>query len=772
MTPRKVLLALLLGLLFNSLSALVIEDLQNRLYLWDDDQVTMDTTNQMFIEYLTGATEPDSLDAAVSIWKEVGPDQISDWLEQKTQKPDEDLKYFYMWFSIQEEALDRINAGRQLAQNFPDAVYGYRLMLWTYVENMPFEQYFDEPDEIQDMLEADKPLLQYYADTYTSDTYATLAGVLASVIDNDINKAKMYLNEAWEKNLTWMQYIEEERLQPMDTYHELVRFYLELMLSDTSGDDSLQGRLMSLSTTLLDYYFEEKQDYASCVSLDKLSPVFRVPLYNRYLIVSSYYQMGEYIASEPILANYDNIDDCIDFQDAWISFNAEQARKVFSLILANSKGYLPTLLMARFIQDPVAQKEQGRLLVNMEPKQKYGYQILAEDYLTYFSKNKWDTPDGKEKKKALLKDNGLFRSYYIRFTDDPTAIETYMLLQTAKDDDEQALKAYKRLMANSMSYDNLRRSEITLAMAGKFDLLMQAKQDRANYYLELGTMDASEAESYTAGSFLQTLYDSGMHQELTAFVQDHPEWLDYENVQYMAVDSYYYLSQYSEAIGVIHRMVEKGVIGLSIVQTLQNTPLADDPAWQPLLDYAASMPDPQAVADVDTLVYQDSDLAKPADPADDNVDLDYYYDDDTVQPESYPAPDWSLYDAEGNLVSLSDLQGKIVILDFWATWCGPCTRTMPLLDKWTKEFCPQNAVVFSINVWEDDNKGAISFMNDNRYAMRLLFGTDEVAEAYGVEGIPYICVIDEEGMVRFSEIGYNPNLVDVLNGWMKELLGY
>jgi len=772
MTPRILLLALILGMLFTSLAAITLEDLQNRLYIWDQDQTDIDTSTLMFAEYLTATEQPDSLDEALLMWNEYYPDECKAWLEQKTQKPDEPLKYFYMWFFVQEAALDRINSGRQLAQNFPAQAFGYRLMARAYVENMPLEYYFDDPDEIEAMLSADAPLLQYYADNFPADSYSTLAGTLASVIAKDTARAKMYLSEAWKQKLSWPQYIEEDRLVPMDDYHELVRYYLELLLTDQSGDESLQGRMQALSTTLLEYYFEQKQDYASCIALDRLSPIFRMPLYNRYIIVSSYYQSGDYLTPEPILANYENIDDCVNFQDAWISFNADLAKKVFSAILANSKGYLPTLLMTRLIEDPVQQKEQGRLLVSMDPKQKYGYQLLAEDYLEYLSANKWETPESQAKLDALRKDSGLFRSYYIRFTEDDTAAATYMLTQIAKNRDEQALKIHHRMMEASMAYDSLGRAETCLAMAGKYDLLMQAKQNRANYYIENGTLDPEESESYTVGGFLQTLYEGGLHPELTNFVETHPEWMAYENVQYMAVDSYYYQTKYPQAIDVMHRMVDEGRIGYSVLQSLNGTPLAEDPGWQPLLDWAATMPDPQA----DTVAVYDSlsgqyygDNPPPAEPAaaiaapDENTD---------VTQDVYPAPDWSLYDAEGNVVNLSDLRGKIVILDFWATWCGPCTRTMPLLDEWTRNYCPQNAVVISLNVWEDDPEGAISFMNENNYAMRLLFGTDEVAEAYGVEGIPYICVIDEEGMVRFSEIGYNPDLVNVMNGWMEELLDY
>ncbi len=777
MMSRRVLLALIMGLMFVCASAVTIDDLR-ALFYFDAEEISTEATLQKFSDFLTASTDLDEIDEALHLLMTDAPEEGKAWLEAKTQKPDEALKYFYMWFSVQEDALSRINAGRQLTQNFADQVFGYRLMLLGYVENMPFEYYFDEPASIQEMLLADVPLLQYYAQNFRADSYATLAGVLANIYAKDTNMAQTYLDAAWKDKAEWLSFIEDERLQPMADYHELIKYYLSLMLKDKSEDDTLQGRMLSLSTLLLEYYFEDLQDHQACVALDRMSPIFRTSLYNRYIIVSSYYQLQDYVTPETILANYDNIDDSMDFQDAWISFNPTQAKDVFHAVLANSKGYLPTLLMTRFSDDPAFLKEQGRLLVNMDPNRKYGYQLLAEGYLDYFSQNGKDAPDRADWEKALRKDSGLFRSYYLRFMEDPIASETYMLTRVLKNREERAMLIHKRMLDSDSAQNSLTRSEAILAQSGEYDLLMQAKQNRANYYVENGTMDPTEAESYTVGSFLQTFYEAGMYSELTAYVEEFPQWMLYENVQYMAVDSYYYQERYPEVIQSLELMVEEGTIGSTILKSLEGTPISEQPGWKPLLDWAATMPDPQAVsdslynsADADTVVSDSYYRDNPAPAEPDYYDDGAYDDNGTGElPEAYPAPDWSLSDAEGNLISLSDLRGKIVILDFWATWCGPCTRTMPLLDEWTRNYLPQNAVVFSINVWEEDREGAIRFMNENQYAMHLLFGTDELTEAYGVGGIPYICLIDEQGMVRFSEIGYNPDLVSVINGWMDTIL--
>jgi len=136
---------------------------------------------------------------------------------------------------------------------------------------------------------------------------------------------------------------------------------------------------------------------------------------------------------------------------------------------------------------------------------------------------------------------------------------------------------------------------------------------------------------------------------------------------------------------------------------------------------------------------------------------------------SRPAPLWTLADAAGDSISLADLKGQIVILDFWATWCRPCRMAMPVLSKWMKTEMPAGVRVFSVNVWENNPDGARSYISTNDYAMELVFGNNDLAAAYGVEGIPYICAIDAEGNVRFEEIGFSDALGEKLGWWVEEL---
>lgn len=134
-----------------------------------------------------------------------------------------------------------------------------------------------------------------------------------------------------------------------------------------------------------------------------------------------------------------------------------------------------------------------------------------------------------------------------------------------------------------------------------------------------------------------------------------------------------------------------------------------------------------------------------------------------------PAPEFTLSDLTGKKVSLSDYRGKVVVLDFWATWCIPCIESFPYLQRLVRSYQEDSLVKFLfIHTWEKDNKAtqkAKKFMDENRYNFHVVMDlkdpvteVNQVVENYNIEALPAKVIIDRFGKIRLLK----------LSGWKKE----
>jgi thiol-disulfide isomerase/thioredoxin len=118
-----------------------------------------------------------------------------------------------------------------------------------------------------------------------------------------------------------------------------------------------------------------------------------------------------------------------------------------------------------------------------------------------------------------------------------------------------------------------------------------------------------------------------------------------------------------------------------------------------------------------------------------------------------PAPSFTLEDRRGRRVSLRDFRGRPVLLDFWATWCGPCRSTMPKVQRLYQQYRGQGLQVVGINI-EGKTQGVLDFLDQSGYDFLVLFDSGDwqsgVAQKYKVSSIPRTFLVDKNGSIVYS----------------------
>ncbi|MEJ2454532.1 MAG: TlpA disulfide reductase family protein [Candidatus Thiodiazotropha sp.] len=137
---------------------------------------------------------------------------------------------------------------------------------------------------------------------------------------------------------------------------------------------------------------------------------------------------------------------------------------------------------------------------------------------------------------------------------------------------------------------------------------------------------------------------------------------------------------------------------------------------------------------------------------------------------SGPAPDFTLKSRTGENIKLSELRGQVVMINFWASWCGPCRQEMPLLDQLYQRYQPMGFTLLGVNV-EEDSKAAEKVLGEIPVSFPVLFDNrNQVSETYQVSAMPSTVLIDRDGNVRYLHKGYLPGYEEDYQQQIRELV--
>ncbi|MEM6583842.1 MAG: TlpA disulfide reductase family protein [Pseudomonadota bacterium] len=137
---------------------------------------------------------------------------------------------------------------------------------------------------------------------------------------------------------------------------------------------------------------------------------------------------------------------------------------------------------------------------------------------------------------------------------------------------------------------------------------------------------------------------------------------------------------------------------------------------------------------------------------------------------SGPAANFTLKSDSGENIRLSEYRGQVVLINFWASWCGPCRQEMPELDLLHQRYTDLGFTVFGVNV-EQDRKMADKILRDIPVTFPILFDDENtVSELYDVDAMPVTVLVDRNGDIRYMHRGYKPGYELQYETQIKELV--
>jgi thiol-disulfide isomerase/thioredoxin len=140
------------------------------------------------------------------------------------------------------------------------------------------------------------------------------------------------------------------------------------------------------------------------------------------------------------------------------------------------------------------------------------------------------------------------------------------------------------------------------------------------------------------------------------------------------------------------------------------------------------------------------------------------------KPASGLAPDFTLKTLDGQEITLSQLKGKVVLLDFWATWCGPCRESTPHLIQLYKTHEKDGFELIGMSVDKGDDRVVRNFVHSMDIPYPIVIAPEELVKDYRVTGIPTTFLIDKEGKIRERTAGFNSTIAQQMTAKIADLI--
>lgn len=440
------------------------------------------------------------------------------------------------------------------------------------------------------------------------------------------------------------------------------------------------------------------------------------------------------------VSNLNDIDVLRWVQDSWVQESPDLARSFFvNKANTNPKSAKYCYLAGRIAESTMEKIEAGRKTIELDPKFSYGYRLITSTYFTAFEQMSENPSDSLNIE--LMKDTAFFSKRTELEPRSDQAWQQYYVLLVFLKKYEEAERVLDKGLALKFKWANAEEQACLYLFMNRFEGALITVKDEASALLQAGKLTKEEVDPFVDERYIGALLQTKKIDRAITYINSKPNYNSSADLLYTLAALYAKSGKNDDVFRTLTQLEKAGGYRKELIEKDNDfAPLKKDSRW------GVAVAALQASWNQDVLNRQAKVLTRMID---------------------VPAPDFAIPDVNGDTVRLSQLKGTVILLDFWATWCGPCKMAMPVLDKYTKEKKPKGVRVFSINVWERETGKALPFMKEHGYAMELLFGNTELTKSYEVTGVPTLFVIDRNGKIRFKEIGYSDRLEEILPWWIE-----